>query len=43
MADRLGRAAFGTPLLRFLRGDAVKPAPIHHALMLLADRGGVET
>jgi hypothetical protein len=38
-----GTSSVRQTIAQVLRGHAVKPAPIHHALMQLADRGGVLT
>jgi hypothetical protein len=38
-----GTSSVRRTIAQILRGHAVKPAPIHHALMRLADRGGVLT
>jgi hypothetical protein len=38
-----GTSSVRQTIAQILRGHAVKPAPIHHALMRLADRGGVLT
>lgn len=38
-----GTSSVRQTIAQVLRGHAAKPAPIHHALMLLADRGGVLT
>lgn len=38
-----GTSSVRQTIAQILRGHEVKPAPIHHALMRLADRGGVLT